>query len=181
MNPMQMKWLISIVSRGKGEELAKLYAKSQIGAHLIVQGRGTASSDILHYLGLGSPEKDILLSLSPADLLAHKLPRVRELPVFSRAGHGIAFTIPLSGISLAAVRSIQADILLPDYSKEEPVMSQEITHDLIIAVVDDDNTILCLTPPRLRAAEEAPSPVRAKFSRRKPARFSASPFSPKRI
>ena len=56
MNPMQMKWLISIVSRGKGEELAKLYAKSQIGAHLIVQGRGTASSDILHYLGLGSPE-----------------------------------------------------------------------------------------------------------------------------
>ena len=32
MNPMQMKWLISIVSRGKGEELAKLYAKSQIGA-----------------------------------------------------------------------------------------------------------------------------------------------------
>lgn len=140
MNPMQMKWLISIVSRGKGEELAKLYAKSQIGAHLIVQGRGTASSDILHYLGLGSPEKDILLSLSPADLLAHKLPRLRELPIFSRAGHGIAFTIPLSGISLAAVRSIQADILLPDYSKEEPVMSQEITHDLIIAVVDDDNT-----------------------------------------
>ena len=97
--PEQMVLIMSIVERGSGSKLVKLYQKNQIFTHIRCEGQGTATSEILDILGLGGAEKDIILSTgtrTAARLLLEKLDDElrREVP-----GRGIAFTAPLSALS----------------------------------------------------------------------------------
>ena len=101
---LNLKWLISIVPRGRGNAVAQICNENHIAVQLLAQARGTASSDIQLVLGLGEPGKDMVMSLVPGAVLPRLLPALREQLEFSKAGHGIAFTIPLSGISVAASR-----------------------------------------------------------------------------
>ena len=63
--PEQMSLIMSIVERGSGSKLVKLYNEQQVFTHLRCEGAGTATSEIMDILGLGSSEKDILLSFTP--------------------------------------------------------------------------------------------------------------------
>ena len=61
-------------------------------------------------------------------------------------------------------------------------MSQEITHrTLIIAVVDDDNTDIVFDAAKAAGCRGGTIARAREVFPQKPARFSASPFSPKRI
>ena len=59
-----MNLIVSIVERGKGAAMMKLYNKNQVYLHCQRPGRGTATSEIMDILGLGSSEKDILFSFA---------------------------------------------------------------------------------------------------------------------
>jgi len=90
---------MSIVERGTGSKLVKLYNKNQVFTHIRFEGRGTATSEILDILGLGGSEKDIILSLtirSAARILLAKLDDELRGAAPSR---GIAFTVPLTAVS----------------------------------------------------------------------------------
>ena len=63
-----VKWLITIVDRGRGEMAAELLNQVHKSVHMISLGKGTASSEIMDYLGLDEPEKDIVMSLIPQPL-----------------------------------------------------------------------------------------------------------------
>ena len=60
------KLIVSIVERGQGAALEKLYRKNYVTLHLQCAGRGTATSEIMDILGLGSSEKDLVLSCAAA-------------------------------------------------------------------------------------------------------------------
>ena len=71
-----LKLIITFAERGKGKTLAKLYTQQGIFCSYQCMGRGTASSDLLDVLGIGSAEKDILISMTSndkADRLLNKL------------------------------------------------------------------------------------------------------------
>ena len=61
----KIKLLVSIVERGMGEKVVGIYRKHNVVINLICLGKGTASSEILDYLGLNKNEKDIILSIIP--------------------------------------------------------------------------------------------------------------------
>ena len=44
--------IVSIVERGRGVTMEKLYASRQVSLHLQCAGRGTATSEIMDILGL---------------------------------------------------------------------------------------------------------------------------------
>ena len=50
---LNLKWLISIVPRGRGNAVAQICNENHIAVQLLAQARGTASSDIHLVLGLG--------------------------------------------------------------------------------------------------------------------------------
>ena len=56
--------IVSIVERGRGVTMEKLYASRQVSLHLQCAGRGTATSEIMDILGLGSSEKDVVFSFA---------------------------------------------------------------------------------------------------------------------
>lgn len=94
-----MRLIISIVERGKGVAMQRLYAPYQIFLHLQCAGRGTATSEIMDILGLGSSEKDVVLSWGTATF-AQRLLYDLDNDLRGQAGtSGIVFDVPISGLS----------------------------------------------------------------------------------
>ncbi len=98
-----MNLIVSILERGQGAGMERLYRKNQVALHLQCAGRGTATSEIMDILGLGSSEKDVVLSLATAPA-SRLLLQALDSDLRERAGaSGLVFSLPLSGLnSLAA-------------------------------------------------------------------------------
>ncbi|MDR1731123.1 MAG: hypothetical protein LBR61_03420 [Synergistaceae bacterium] len=87
--------LIVICDREKSKKITDFFKDRNAFFNLLTLGRGTASSKILNYLGLGQTEKTLLFSAMPADEAANVLSQVDEALDLKQPGHGIAFLLPL--------------------------------------------------------------------------------------
>lgn len=161
---ISLKCVITIMDFHKGHKAVELYRKNRLPFQYAVHGRGTAASEIMDYLGLDEPKKDIILGLAPDNLVKQLLEDLQRELHFSSPGKGIAFTIPLSGINLAAFQSVShhhlsescpdsrayADSHTSDFKKEGSSMGQKFMHEIIVSVVDSQHTDFVL-----EAAKEA--------------------------
>ena len=131
--PLQV--LITVVDRGKGDKMARLYERSGVKTQLMCLGFGTAKSEILEYLGLGDLEKEILFSAAPRAAIQTGLEKLRgELP-FSRPGGGVACSVTFSSVSMAALRHIQKEATIIETGEAEK-MDEKRTHDMVVCVAD---------------------------------------------
>ena len=127
-----MKMILSIVERGQGAAMLRLYRKRQVPIHLQCAGKGTATSEIMDILGLGSSEKDVLISFAAASAarkLLHDLDN--ELRGHS-GGAGIVVSIPVSGLNslVASLAAYHAESI-----KEKGEEKVERTENSLILVV----------------------------------------------
>ena len=127
-----MKIILSIVERGQGTAIQRLYRKRQVPIHLQCPGKGTATSEIMDILGLGSSEKDVVVSFaaaSAAKKLLHDLDNeLRGHP----GGAGIVVAIPISGLNslIANLAAYHAESL-----KQKEGNEMERTENSLILVV----------------------------------------------
>ncbi len=131
--------LITIVDRGKGQNVVDLLKKDMVLFHRIALGRGTAKSEILDMLGIGETPKDIVLSVVARSQARHAMHRLRNTLQFDNPGHGIAFTVPIGSIGGAhAARMLHgiSETGATCAEKETPMEQIPRIHDLIIAIVD---------------------------------------------
>lgn len=156
MSHKSIKLAAAIVNRGAGNRAAAIFHTYNHEILLAVRGHGTASSAVMDCLGLDEPEKDLVLGLSSkagADRMLRALGREME---FCKPGHGIAFTLSLTGISFAAM-----DILSrhedqtgpnsrPAEHKEDIPMTNSHSYELIASVIHTD-----LSAPVMEAARKA--------------------------
>ena len=95
----RMSVIVTIVERGSGAAMMRLYTQNQVFLHCQRHGRGTATSEIMDILGLGSSEKDILISYATdaaANRLMYQLDN--DLRGSVKTG-GIVFNAPLTGMN----------------------------------------------------------------------------------
>ena len=105
-NNFSMRLLVLICAPKPANKAAKLFHQGAIPVQYKLNGEGTASSEIMDMLGLGSSDKSILISTLPkhfADIMLLKLRRELRL---GRQNTGIAFTIPISGASGSILRML---------------------------------------------------------------------------
>lgn len=91
--------LLVIVAREVEKAAVELLRLCHIPVHYQSLAEGTASSEFLDVLGLEDDEKILLLSMAPkyrADALLRRMDSHSKL---SAPGMGVAFSLPLSGIS----------------------------------------------------------------------------------
>lgn len=137
-----VKIIVTIVERGQGKDLLKIYAQNGVNCNLQSIGRGTASSELLDILGLGTTERDILISLAGTHTAEALMRRLNEgLPRMN--AKGIAFDMGLTGIN----RRIAAAFMQKEEAgreKEETekgeVKMQETDGNLILVVVNQGHT-----------------------------------------
>lgn len=97
--PESVKLIMTIVERGQGDGVQRLYTERQIPWHYRAVGEGTASSELLDVLGLGGTERDVLLSLAskgPAERLMRLLKEDRPESLQAK---GLAVDMSVTGIN----------------------------------------------------------------------------------
>lgn len=130
--------LVMITAPKLAAKAEKLLNASEIPVHYVFNGMGTASSEMLDILGLGTPDKSILVTALPknyADMVMRKM--YKDLR-FGTPGSGIAFTLPVSSATNHVIRMIEklgSDSENTAERKEVSVMS-DIKHVMIAAVVN---------------------------------------------
>ena len=102
----RMMMVLSVILRGKGKTYCEMLEKRGIHVHLQTVGFGTAPSEMMDIFGLGSNDKDIVISIAPRSLvrpLAADL--AKSLDTTPR--YGGLMTI----FSLSAINRLSAEIL----------------------------------------------------------------------
>ena len=94
-----MKVILSIVERGQGTAIQRLYRKRQVPLHPQFPGKGTATSEIMDILGLGSSEKDVVVSFAAASATKRLLHDLDNELRGQTGGAGIVVSIPVSGLN----------------------------------------------------------------------------------
>ncbi|MCI5650524.1 MAG: hypothetical protein ACI4EG_09365 [Fusicatenibacter sp.] len=137
-NPDQIMLLISIIENGKGRNLLKAYNEYGIRMHYQLHGEGTATSEIMDILGIGTSEKDILLSFAPAAEMTHLLQELRHDFGETHRLKGVAFLLALTAINQMAAFLIGFH-QNKDHKGDEKMREQE-PYTLILVAVDQGYT-----------------------------------------
>lgn len=131
--------LMLITSPKLADKADKLFKDGSIPIYYRLNGVGTATSEMLDILGIGSSEKGISVSFMPKPF-ADKMLKIlhRELR-FGIPGSGIAFTLPLSGANSHVLRMLKQQAegnTEVSKRRDEFLMSDDIKNVLIAVVVN---------------------------------------------
>lgn len=99
----KIKLLVTVVNRNKVEFFTDLLESYEINMQMVMRARGTAGSEMLHYMGLEESEKTVIFSIVREDRAAQALAALDEKFRTVRGGKGIAYTVPISGMIGAAI------------------------------------------------------------------------------
>lgn len=101
----KLKLLITIVDRTKADYYIDLLQGFDVNAQMAVAAQGTATTEMLHYLGLsgGSTDKAVILSIVRENIVKEALETLDDKFKTIKNGKGIAFTTPLSSIAGVAI------------------------------------------------------------------------------
>ncbi len=134
-NDSRIVMLLSIIKRGKSGQYLKMLQENDVVLHYQAVGDGTAPSEMLDILGLGSSEKDIMIGFATqktAQRMASKLTK----NVGTSLGYQGLFMI----ISTSAFSRISAEIIKKnsnDYTKGDGEdMHSEYKYSLILISVN---------------------------------------------
>ena len=131
-----MKLLVTIVDRGKGEGIATICNECDLYFNFLCLGQGTATSEILDLLGLGTTDKDVVISLLPGSQVKPMLEAVGERMKLKHPGKGIAFSIPITGINRFVGHVLQQHEEDAPAIKEEKALEHTTKHRLIVTVLN---------------------------------------------
>jgi nitrogen regulatory protein PII len=136
--PPRIKLAVFIIDWSKIQLITRIFEEEKVRFHFISKGTGTASSDILDLLGIGSSDKAVVLCLEQEIMAPVLMQEVRKKIGRHNPGVGIAFTIPLSGINTPILRVFKESIIKNEKITLEggQAMSGEIKNDLIIAIIN---------------------------------------------
>ena len=152
------KLLVGIIRKEDEIALTEACNECCVALHFSGIGYGTAKSQYLSYLGLDEIEKRIVYSLIPNYSESRVLRAINRRLRLYLPGNGIAFTVPLSGISSIINNAILSTPLREDPAetqKNTPEKERNAMHELIIAVVNQNFTDQVLDASRAAGATGA--------------------------
>ena len=151
------KLLVCIVKKQDEIALTEACNECCVALHFSGLGYGTARSNYMSYLGLDEIEKRVVYSLIPNYCEARVLKAINRRLKLYLSGNGIAFTVPLTGIS-----GIVSNAILSTPQKDEPEAQKNTTekertnmHELISAVVNQKFTDKVIDSSRAAGATGA--------------------------
>jgi hypothetical protein len=156
----KVKLLIGIINKEDEKRFTEIINECATSLHFSGVGHGTARSSYMNYFGFNEIEKRITMSLIP-DVAEHNiLSAIGHGLKLYLVGRGIAFTVPLSGISSIINDAITSGVDKPDRptGRRAPISKKKGTnsmHELVIAVVDTKHTATAIEAARAAGATGA--------------------------
>ena len=101
--PPSLKLLITVVNRQKTELFLDYISSFESNLQLNMAASGTASTDMLRYLGLTDSDKSVIFSVIREDKEDTILRFLDEKFESVKNGKGIAFTVPMTSVIGVAI------------------------------------------------------------------------------
>ncbi len=136
------KLLAVIIDRSETGKLEDILREKHVHLHYMFHGMGTARSETLKAFGLSGSEKIVCVCMEPEIKARRLLTSVTERMELSHPGNGIAFLIPISGVSMAILSEFTKEVeeqkeRWPEYMEQEALsIPQETRFELVVAIVD---------------------------------------------
>jgi nitrogen regulatory protein PII len=86
-----------VVERGKGEFYTDVLSQFEVNCQMVLNGKGTANSDLVEMLGLNL-NKAVIVSVVREDMIDPVMKCLEEKFETIRNGKGICFAVPLSSV-----------------------------------------------------------------------------------
>ena len=93
----KLKLLVTIVDRNKGEFYLDVISQFEVNCQMVMNGLGTAQSDLIELLGLNI-HKAVILSVVREDMTGAVMNTLEDKFQTIRDGNGVAFAVPLSSV-----------------------------------------------------------------------------------
>ncbi len=101
--PMKLKLLITVVPRGKAGFYIDFIQSFDVNMQASVPAHGTASSEVMQYLGLTDPDKTAIFSIVREDRLDALADALEQKFRSIRDGDGVAVAVPLTSMAGTAL------------------------------------------------------------------------------
>lgn len=138
--------MTTIVDRKKINQYLELYQKNNLHVMFVYLGYGTATNEVMDYLGLDTNDKAVAFSIIEEPTWITVKKQLQKDLQIDAPGGGIAFTVPLS--SVGGKKTLQYLIESQDYIKEEESTLQNTDHELIIVIAEHGYTELIMDAAR---------------------------------
>ncbi|MDR0472532.1 MAG: hypothetical protein LBH43_02505 [Treponema sp.] len=146
----ELKLVLIIVDWNKVKVISGVFENWKVPFRFISKGKGTASSEILDLLGIGSSDKAVIICLCEPETVPVLINGIREKLNFHSPGAGIAFSIPLSAVNNPILRLFKHLFTEPFVQEAASAVSEEeniqgsgkagakkiFSHALILSVVN---------------------------------------------
>ncbi len=132
MDKLRVLFLITTPKMAKKAE--EVFDLSSVPIHYRVGAMGTASSEVMDLLGLGSPEKRVLISVLPKAAADNMLLKLHKALRIGTVNSGIAYTLPINAASKFAF-TVFDNLEQTEERKGQKAMSEK-QNAMIAAVVN---------------------------------------------
>lgn len=128
--------LVLITTPKLANKASDMFQKNTVPIHYQCHGVGTAPSEVIDVVGLGNPDKILLISFLSKQFADEMLKKLKKILRLGSVNSGIAFTLPLSGANRLIVKMLeQADIALNSATARKDSRGMAETKYSLIAVV----------------------------------------------
>ncbi|GHV76541.1 nitrogen regulatory protein P-II [Spirochaetia bacterium] len=160
---VRLKALFFIVDWDKLNVVSEVFVKESCLLSFVSNGRGTASSEIIELLGLGKTDKAVFTCLVQSTDTPHIIQAVRRVMGAGGAGAGIAFSVPLGGVTTRIFTMFDEAVMETgpvlqagddtSNTKEDKMMNAiEIKNEMIISILNRGNSDAFMTEARKAGA-----------------------------
>lgn len=142
MIELRPKMIVTIVDRNRATCVMKLFKSLRVHWHYVLLGEGTASSEMMDMLGLGSSDKSVFLCIEPEYRVTDFLKQITRSLQLNMAGKGIAFSIPISGVNHPIIDKLKEELNLESEKMEKEMekviqnKKKEIHYSLIVGMIN---------------------------------------------
>ena len=96
--PKKLKLLISIVERVKVDFYMSALEGFEVNMQMVAYAKGTAPTNVLHYLGLTGTDKAVIFSVVREDKVKKILATYEDKYFKTKNGKGIAIVVPVESL-----------------------------------------------------------------------------------
>ncbi len=138
--------MTTIVDRKIVNKYSDLFEENNLHVMFLSLGYGTATNEILDYLGMDSAEKAVIFTILEESSWQDIKKQLQKKLQIDAPGGGIAFIVPLS--SIGGRKALNYLLEHQEYEKEEESTLKETTHDLIIVIAQQGYTEMIMDAAR---------------------------------
>ena len=147
---MELYFVISIVDRGRREDMVSVLEANRAQLILSLLGRGTAMKEHLLLYGLEATEKAVMFAVVTREMWRKLKRGLQKKMNIDVPGTGIAFIIPFA--SIGGKKALQFFTDRQNFEKEEESILKETEYELIIVILNQGYSNLVMDAAREKGA-----------------------------